>query len=174
MAVIARIDYKTFQVPLWSLVALVAVALFKGHINALDGILGAGLMISSLLIVEYVLTGKCLDEEDNKSLGSLKFWISRISPFSFHRLSMAYKEFMSKVSQLNDDDTAGKIGGGDFWLGTLMSLFMGFDRFLIAYTVAALLGTLAMWTIYRNDKIRDVAYVPYMAAGAFWAMFIAK
>ena len=66
------------------------------------------------------------------------------------------------------------IGGGDLWLGTAMSAFMGFDRFLIAYTVAALLGMIAMATIYRNQRSLDIAYVPYLAYGAFWAMFIAR
>ena len=66
------------------------------------------------------------------------------------------------------------LGGGDLWIGTGMSCFMGFDRFLIAYTVAALAGSIAMMTVYRHERILSVAYVPYLAAGAFWAMFIAK
>ena len=64
------------------------------------------------------------------------------------------------------------VGGGDFWVGILMSCYMGLDRFLIAYTVAALMGQIAYMTV--NRRANDVAYLPYLAYGAFWAIFVAK
>lgn len=64
------------------------------------------------------------------------------------------------------------LGGGDLWLGTAMSAFMGIDKFIIAYTVAALLGMVAMMTVHRKFQMFDMAYAPYLAAGAFVAMVI--
>lgn len=64
------------------------------------------------------------------------------------------------------------LGGGDVWLGVAMSAFMGFDKFLFAYTVAALLGMVVMMTIHRKLQCFDMAYAPYLAIGAFIAMVI--
>ena len=66
------------------------------------------------------------------------------------------------------------VGGGDFWLGILMCSFMGFEKFWVAYTMASIFGCISMFTVYRNNRTLDVAYVPYLTAGAFWALFIIK
>jgi prepilin signal peptidase PulO-like enzyme (type II secretory pathway) len=123
LAAIAYIDFKTFRIPLWALVALGVLIVLRGHINAMDAIYGLSMMIGSMFIGDFIMKRET-------------------------------------------------IGGGDIWLGTAMSTFMGFDRFLITYTVAALLGMVAMMTVHRKFQSFDMAYAPYLAVGAFVAMVI--
>jgi len=64
------------------------------------------------------------------------------------------------------------VGGGDLWLGMAISTYLGFDRFLTAYIIAAVLGTLAMMTVFREKRYLDIPYAPYIAVGTIGAMFI--
>lgn len=125
MAMIAAIDYKTFRVPLWALVGLCVLVLLKGHLHAIDAILGLLFMLVTMRVCDLAMSRET-------------------------------------------------IGGGDLWICVAMSAFMGFDKFIIAFTVAAILGQIACITIHRKHSMFDMAYVPYLAAGAFWALFIAR
>lgn len=76
------------------------------------------------------------------------------------------------VSQILSDSILGRetIGGGDVWMGALISLFIGFDKFIYAFTISAFLSTVGMIYLYNKRKILDVAYMPYLACATTMVM----